>query len=385
MLALALAVLAHAACSGISSKGDGPDEGGSSGSASEGASAGSAGAGITSGRGGSTQGGRSGEGGSAPAGNTQGGNAGAVPGGGASGGGEAGAPNASGGSAGGSDGEGGAADSGGMSGVGTGGEAGVGNVTGYGGNDAGPDCQNGNVPLVWLLVSRSSGMFEETVIGRAEAFYVIRAALVGEEGALRDLDGRANVGLTLFGGVRPDACPMYTVVPPNTDTSEVESTIEAVAAPVQKEESPLPAAYAATLEQVRARDEADKTIVIIANSVPDFCDDAAPQCPRDEVVAGVQQAYADGIRTLLVGVRHPSDTAAEEREAYFQAVANAGAGYAAAPFVDALALDAACSEVQGEYGAATTQASWVSGSADTSEDAFTLEFKARLDALGCPR
>jgi hypothetical protein len=364
------------------------------GAGSGGTTGGSAGQGASSGQGGSS--GESGNGaGNADAGGTAGasGESGAGEGGGPSSGGatgEGGAPDAGGssGSAGDTNGSAGDASGSGGSGgdPGAGGEAGSGDAAGSGGSaggDVGPSCTEGNVPLVWILLSTSSGMFGETLIGPNEAWSVIRSALTGPDGALADLDGHASVGLTLFGGVAAETCPSYIVVQPSTDTTAVATTIDTLAPPVAKHESPLPAAYAATLEQVRARPETDKTIVIIANSVPDFCNDGAVHCPRDSVVSEVQAAFDDGVRTLLVGVDHPFDANASERQAYFQAVANAGSGYVPAIFSDPLMIEASCLDgVLGEYGTASQQASWVLGTSTSTT--FTSELQQRLVALGCP-
>jgi hypothetical protein len=419
-LAFSLAVLAHAGCYDAESTDDGgPGAGGSSG-----ASAGSGGAQSgSSGTAGSQAGSSPGSGGSAGSGGTTGGSAGqdgssgqggnsgesgngagnadsgGAPGeGGAGGAGEGGEPSSGGatgeggspaagssGSAG--DASGSAGDASGSGGdPGAGGEAGRGDAAGSGGSaggDAGPSCSEGNVPLVWILLSTSSGMFGETLIGPNEAWGVIRSALTGPDGALADLDGRASVGLTLFGGVAAETCPSYFVVEPSTDTTAVATAIDTVAPPVAKNESPLPAAYAATLEQVRARPETDKTIVIIANSVPDFCNDGAVHCPRDTVVSEVQEAFDDGVRTLLVGVDHPFDANADERQAYFQAVANAGSGYVPEIFGDRLMIEASCLDgVLGEYGTASQQASWVLGTSTSTT--FTSELQQRMVALGCP-
>jgi hypothetical protein len=362
------------------------------GAGSGGTTGGSAGQGASSGQGGSS--GESGNGaGNADAGGAPGasGESGAGEGGGPSSGGatgEGGAPDAGGSS--GSAGDGSAGDASGSGGnggdPGAGGEAGSGDAAGAGGSaggDVGPSCTEGNVPLVWILLSTSSGMFGETLIGPNEAWSVIRSALTGPDGALADLDGHASVGLTLFGGVAAETCPSYFVVQPSTDTTAVTTAIDTVAPPVAKNESPLPAAYADTLEQVRARPETDKTIVIIANSVPDFCNDGAVHCPRDSVVSEVQEAFDDGVRTLLVGVDHPFDANAGERQAYFQAVANAGSGYVPAIFSDPVMIEASCLDgVLGEYGSASQQASWVLGTSNSTT--FTSELQQRLVALGCP-
>ena len=408
-LALAVAVLAHGGCYDAEATGGGA---GASGGASAGnaGNAGNAGAlnGGSSGAAGSHAGSSSGQGGSAGQGGGSGGNAGAGNAGpagaagdsGNDGAGEGGGPSSSGGGTG----EGGAADAGGMSGdagasdghagggdgAGSAGDAGAGGESGdnagsggSAGGDVGPSCAGGDVPLVWLLLSTSSGMFGETKIGPTEAWYVVRTALTGADGALAELEGHASVGLTWFAGVATETCPSYQVVEPNTDTSAAAALIDSVAPPATKQESPLPTAYAATLELVRARPETDKTIVIIANSVPDFCNDGAAYCARDAVVSHVQAAFDDGIRTLLVGIDHPIDTNSTERLAYFQAVANAGSGHTPAIFADRFAIEASCSgQVLAEYGTASQQASWISGNA--SSTTFESELEERLVALGCP-
>jgi hypothetical protein len=431
---LVLAIAAHGGCyDAESTNGDGADDAGSGGNAAAGA-AGGAGAqgGASAGLGGTTSGaaglagsaGSSGSSGAAGTASGAGGASGTAGVGGASsgaagttadagfGGAETngGAPADSGGAGGSVDsgGEGGVSLSGGAAGEAgastteggmggandTGGEAGIsGNagsgavagVAGAGGSgDVGPSCNGDDVPLVWLLVSTSSGMFGATTIETTPAWDVIRAALVGAGGALRDLEGNASVGLTLFDGVAGTTCPSFTHVEPSTEVSAVEALLSAVATPVVKEESPLPVAYATTLELVRARPESDKTIVIIANSVPDFCSDGATYCPRDSIIGQVQAAFDDGISTKHVGVVHPVDSGEPERTAYFQALANAGSGLVPTIFTTELVLSSVCGEVLGNYGTATTQASYVLGSAATPAASFTSSLQSTLVALGCP-
>src|SRR5262249_10579921 len=118
-----------------------------------------------------------------------------------------------------------------------------------------------------------------------------------------------------------------------------------------------------------------KHIVIVSNGLPDFCDDGTPECPRDDVVAAVQDAFHSGIQTHVISLGnlyldHEQD------------VANAGMGQ---PVRDpGLIAHAACTTLVGQYidegGAAGTAAFAV---AKDSPDQLKQEITTLLGSLVC--
>ncbi len=366
----------NAGAAGASSNAGGGAASGGSGNGGATNGGGSNGGGAQPGVGGSTLGGSSSGGAvslggtSTQAGSTGAGLAGGDDAGGSTDNGSAEDPSAAGGSAG--------SAAGGSGGKAAGGSAAGGNA-GAAGDDGGPSCAGGQTPLVWLILSSGSGMFGDVVVGEVAAFEAVRSALTGAGGLLRELSN-VHFGLTLFDGVAKSTCPRVATFTPKPDSQAIEAAILAVPLPTAKQESPLSDAYAEAVALVRQRPESDRTIVIIANSVPDFCDDGSTICARDRVIGQVQAAFAEGIRTELVGFDHPLD-APLERAAYLQALANAGRGAPAVAFIHPLVI-ASCSNPAGTYAETGGSTDFVLGNAASTD--FDARFRAKLRGLACP-
>jgi hypothetical protein len=67
-------------------------------------------------------------------------------------------------------------------------------------------------------------------------------------------------------------------------------------------------------------EEGPKYLLLVTDGEPDRCDDGDPACPRDDVIAAVQSAHAQGIGLFVFGLG--PDVYAQ----HLQDVANAGAG-----------------------------------------------------------
>ncbi len=268
--------------------------------------------------------------------------------------------------------------------VASGGSAASGGTVGSGGDPgAGGGSGNCDPPLVWLVVATSSGMFDATLDG-APAWPQIVDALVGETGAVTQLDGQLRFALTLFTGPT-DSCPAFTTVEPGTNNvTEIQEALGAVGE-VSNTDTPAPAAFAEALDRItQLTTTGPRYLLVVHHSGPDFCDDGNPLCPRDRMIYSAQQALAQhDVRTLVAGVELP--TGDGNGEMYFQALAQAGQGLAVEPLADEITLGALCQAPYGSYSSGDPgSAAFVYGDSSTTDFAAVLSaLLSNLDA-SCP-
>jgi len=236
---------------------------------------------------------------------------------------------------------------------------------------------------VWIVLAKGSGMFAPTVVGETSAWDAVVDSLVGADGVVTQFGGNVHFGLTLFDGIAEGICPAFADVAPATNADAIRTALAAVEEPLDKQESPLAAAYDTAVALVRARPEARKYILTISNSVPDFCNDGMIKCAWDATVLRAQSAYADdGIQTLVAGIEHPVGDLGGPN--YFQALANAGVGNAVNPFFQTGELISCPQTSNGSYEAGSAaSASYAYGSA--IETGFAAELSTIVSAIqSCP-
>jgi hypothetical protein len=199
-------------------------------------------------------------------------------------------------------------------------------------------------------------------------------------GPLTQFGANARFGLAAFTAdlstTKATCAPQVTLVNPALSNADpIATALRAVTRPA-KGESPvsLVVRQVTTLLSVDTSPGA-KHIVIISNGLPDFCDDGKPECPRDDVVAAVQDAFRAGIQTHVISLGnlyldHEQD------------VANAGMGQPVRdPGVTAHSI---CDSITGQYiaegGAAGTAPFAV---ATDSPDQLKQEITTLLGSLVC--
>jgi hypothetical protein len=198
------------------------------------------------------------------------------------------------------------------------------------------------VPTVLLLVDTSSSMFDE----RAKLWDPLFKALMDETtGVLAKLQGKVRFGFTSYKSVtRPTGtttCPVLESTDlkiNNYDTIKAKYT-EVGMTPTSdfKWETPTGASLAAvakTLAEFQPDPPGPKFILLVTDGDPDTCAVRDPQCGQDDSIKAVQDAYAAGIGTFVIGIGDILTSSAVNMRggvAHLQDVANAGTGQPVAP------------------------------------------------------
>lgn len=169
------------------------------------------------------------------------------------------------------------------------------------------------VPSVFILVDRSSSMFER---GLWEPLKQGVLAIVEQ------LDKDVRFGFSSYTGVAGGMCPELTmrVAAADNNFEAIKAAYDRVTAPTYKGETPTSRAIDEITATLAAEPAGPKFIVLVTDGEPDFCDDPNVTCSRDAVVASVQAAQSKGIGTFIFSVGGSVD------RAHLQDVANAGTG-----------------------------------------------------------
>ena len=224
------------------------------------------------------------------------------------------------------------------------------------------------VPSVFILVDRSSSMFERSLWEPLKQ---------GVLAVIDRLDSEMRFGFSSYTGERGGTCPALSMIVPiaQDNYAAIERAYDEIQAPMFKGETPTSRALTEIVEtqltestdqlDTFTRGENPKYIVLVTDGEPDFCDDPNVTCSRDHVVAAVQQAYAQGIGTFVFSIGGDVD------RSHLGDVANAGVGQ---PVEDRqMAVMYQCPERRGTYSA-------TSGSAPFFEPDVNDQ-KALVDAL----
>jgi hypothetical protein len=220
----------------------------------------------------------------------------------------------------------------GTGGSGPSGASGSAGVTGAAGGtgaptDGGTDavCQTAQykfepkIPTIYVLVDRSGSEFTGDTTG---IFFTLRAAALQ---VIQQLQGEVRFGLGVFTGQTGVMCPMFTTVATDINNyTKIAAAYNALGRPQFKAETPA----AQVFESVKTTLLADtapgqKYVLFVTDTETDYCDDGSPLCPLDSVTYRIQDLYAAGIGTFIVGL--PSDASMYSMVA-LQGFANAGVG-----------------------------------------------------------
>lgn len=202
------------------------------------------------------------------------------------------------------------------------------------------------VPSVFILVDRSSSMFEHSLWEPLKK---------GVLAVIDQLDGEMRFGFSSYTGERGRTCPELSMIVPvaKDNYPAIERAYNGIQAPMFKGETPTAAALTQISQMLESpKDQPDtftrdpKYIVLVTDGEPDFCDDPNVTCSRDAVVAAVQQSFANGVGTFVFSI------GGQVERAHLGDVANAGVGY---PVEDhQMAVMYQCPERKGTYAAAAS-------------------------------
>lgn len=197
------------------------------------------------------------------------------------------------------------------------------------------------VPAVFLLVDRSSSMFERSLWEPLER---------GVLAVVEQLQDEMRFGFSSYTGAR-EMCPQLSMIVPIAEHNyaAIARAYQAIERPQYKAETPTSLALAEVTERLLQEPADDpKTIVLVTDGEPDFCDDPNVTCSRDAVVGAVQDAYTRGVGTFIFSVGGEVD------RGHLSDVANAGVGE---PVEDRqMAVQYQCPERRGTYAASSGNA-----------------------------
>jgi hypothetical protein len=253
-----------------------------------------------------------------------------------------------GGGTGGSSGAGGGGNGGASGNGGGGGTSGAGASGGTSGNGGSGGSGTGGVPTVMMLIDGSSSMFEP----RASYWDPVYEALMDPtSGALTEYSDRIRFGLGVFQGsttFSTESNPACATVSASDIALDNRGAIDSVYRGVgdafmtgDKYETPTGHAVnrvTAALAAYEADPPGPKYIVLVTDGNPNTCQTLDPQCGQDRSIKAVQDARAEGIRTLVIGM---GDVLTEDTGClptlmncgtlHLQDLANAGLGLGVGP------------------------------------------------------
>jgi hypothetical protein len=233
-------------------------------------------------------------------------------------------------------------ETGGSGGIETGGSGGI-ETGGSGGTvTIPPGCNDQyagyalEIPTALVLLDRSSSMFEETYGTYPTRWDLVEDVLVGDGtatfGVIGDYADSMRLTFVAYTNeVGISSCPLLDeagAVPQISNYSFIQSTCSAAGYdPLDdgaKGETPTGAAIDGVIDSLTTIVEpGPKYLILITDGLPDTCATPDPQCGADEAIRALQDAYAAGIETRVVGVELDDGG---ENWRYYTQITNAGAG-----------------------------------------------------------
>jgi hypothetical protein len=259
-----------------------------------------------------------------------------------------------------------------------------------------PSTPAGPSPAVMIVAERSSSMFAPQDLAQGtgcatgsspaygaypDRWEALRDIVIG----LGDLADTIDFTAITYTAQNGGECPILT----SADAlSGYDAIVQAllpsdVACPAVKGEAPTGAAIDAATELLLATaPSAPKYLLLITRGVPDTCAVPDPQCGGDKAIAAVQNAYAQGIITLVVSLHTSTEFPVSEY------LAHAGQGDTVPPYPEDSG-ESYCieQEYNAENGTGIADPNWrayaeASYGASGSRFASTLSYTGdQLDAL----
>ena len=169
------------------------------------------------------------------------------------------------------------------------------------------------VPTVLLLVDNSSSMFEGMT---PTPWNLLYSTLMAESGAIKSLQDKVRFGFTSYKGntttqanETDEACAKLTSVNYALNNfTAIDTEYKKLGAEWMqgvKWETPTGHAFAraaTALAALQTDPPGPKNILLVTDGNPNTCQIVDPQCGQDLSVKAVQDAYANGIKTFVVGI-----------------------------------------------------------------------------------
>jgi hypothetical protein len=181
------------------------------------------------------------------------------------------------------------------------------------------------IPTIYILVDRSGSAFTSDTMG---IYFTLRSAVLE---VVQQLQGEVRFGLGVFTGQVGTMCPMVTSVATNIDNyTRIATAYNGLGRPQFKAETPAAQLILGTVKPALMADTGtgQKYMLFVTETETDYCDDGDQLCPIDSVAYAIQDLYASGFGTFVIGL--PSDQSSYAMDA-LRAFANAGVGQPVAP------------------------------------------------------
>ncbi len=282
-----------------------------------------------------------------------------------------------------------------------------GGSSGSGGNDCDPlDATSTRlVPTVLILVDNSSSMFEPLMSNSTTAWKLLYDALMDPtNGVVEPLQNDVRFGFVSFKGHAgsSESDPACATMTPDTPAfmlgnydaiKQVYDELGMDSGQGKSWETPTGHAIDVVTPVLAAYTPdppGPKYILLVTDGNPNTCQTTNPQCGQDRTIKAVQDAYAQGIGTLVVGigdiVEQPNNgcNATQSRcgDDHLQDVANAGAGLpVTAPPNDYQYQPCVASETGGMFTATYATADQTPGSAAFFEANDSATLRANLQKV----
>ncbi len=287
---------------------------------------------------------------------------------------------------------------GGSSGDGSGG-------TGGNGCDALDATSTRLVPTVLILVDNSSSMFEPLMSNTTTAWKLLYDALMDPTtGVVEPLQNDVRFGFASFKGHQgtSESDPACATMTPETPSfafgnydaiKQIYDQLGMDSGEGKAWETPTGHAIDVVTPALVAYNPdppGPKYILLVTDGNPNTCQTVNPQCGQDRTIKAAQDAFAQGIGTLVVGigdiVEQPNngcnETQARCGEEHLQDVANAGAGLpVTAPPKDYQYQPCVQSETGGMFTAAYATADQTPGTAAFFEANDSATLRANLQKV----
>ena len=180
------------------------------------------------------------------------------------------------------------------------------------------------IPTVFVLVDRSGSEFTDATTG---TYFTLQAAVLQ---VIKQLQGTVRFGFGDFVGDHGGSTckTVFNSVPialNNYDPISKQYMMDGPLLPFgTKAETPA-SDVLPMVKTLLTADSGDggKYVLFVTDSQTDFCDDGGPVCPADAVTYRIQDMYAAGIGTMVIGLPTAQSSIASM---VLQNLANAGAG-----------------------------------------------------------
>lgn len=171
-------------------------------------------------------------------------------------------------------------------------------------------------PTVYILVDRSTSMWDN------QYWDNLRTGVLE---IVSDLQEEVRFGLATFTGIMGQTCPLELEDAGVLDLlayDAISTFYNATQQPGQASETPTEAAVI-EIQNVLLADTFDgpKSILIVTDGNPDYCDNGDAKCRADDLVRTLQAANTAGIRSFIFALPDPAIL-----EGWLTAFANAGGG-----------------------------------------------------------